>query len=92
MKVSITPFFYQDLVQAFQGYESKKMGLGDELIEDVEKVLDFIAHYPKAAKKGVRKYRSAFLSRFPYGIVYEAKRGQIIVIALYHNSRKSKFR
>ncbi|MGL5892449.1 MAG: type II toxin-antitoxin system RelE/ParE family toxin [Bacteroidia bacterium] len=92
MKIVITPFFSQDLAFAYQWYESRKLGLGENLIEDIEKVLDLITQYPKATRKGVRKYRSAFLSKFPYGIVYEVKRDLIVVVALYHNSRKSKFR
>jgi toxin ParE1/3/4 len=72
MKIIVTSFFTHDLTLTYQWYDAQRSGLGDALVAEIEKVFDVISQYPYASKKG-RKYRSAFLSKFPYGIVYEVK-------------------
>ena len=51
-------------------YEEQVVGLGDDFIDEVEKVLDLIEQYPLSGAKISANERRFLVSRFPYGINY----------------------
>ena len=54
-------------------YEEQVVGLGDEFIQEVEKVLDVIKQYPSVGTPITSNERRFLVSRFPYGIVYSVE-------------------
>ncbi len=69
-------------------YEEQVIGLGDDFIEQVEKVLDVIEQYPLSGTKIISNERRFLLPRFPYGNIYSVKDDLITIFAVMDLRRK----
>ncbi|MEX0648766.1 MAG: type II toxin-antitoxin system RelE/ParE family toxin [Balneolaceae bacterium] len=69
-------------------YEEQVVGLGDDFIDEVEKVLDVIEQQPSAGTKITDTERRFLLSRFPYGVIYSVEADQIVIFAMMNLRRK----
>jgi plasmid stabilization system protein ParE len=71
-------------------YESCSVGLGAELEDEIDAVLETIRQFPQAAPQwGDRPDRRvAVLDRFPFTLVYQIKTKEIVILALAHMSRR----
>jgi toxin ParE1/3/4 len=77
-----------ELWQAVEYYETKRLGLGLDLEQEVSHALVDIQKAPKrwpARKHGTRCY---LLHRFPYTIYYLELQDTIWVVAVAHTSRR----
>ena len=80
-----------DLDEAYDWYEDKKVGLGDDFLKEVQvRLADITANPQYFGSKGNRKYREAATDRFPYIIVYiiYLERKEIFICTV-HNAKKS---
>jgi hypothetical protein len=70
-------------------YESCRAGLGAQLEDEIDAVLETILQFPHAAPqwKDRRDRRVAVLDRFPFTLVYQFKAEEIVILALAHTSR-----
>lgn len=61
-----------ELAEAIRWYESKRPGLGRDLLEDLASAIDRAAQNPDAGRSIAAdlKTRRLLLSRFPYQLVY----------------------
>ena len=71
-------------------YESCSAGLGDELEDDIDAVLETILQFPHAAPQWRDRpdRRVAVLDRFPFTLVYQVKENEIVILARAHMSRR----
>ncbi|MEX0663020.1 MAG: type II toxin-antitoxin system RelE/ParE family toxin [Balneolaceae bacterium] len=69
-------------------YEDQVFELGDEFINEVEKVLEIIGDFPNSGTKITKFERRFLISRFPYGVIYSVKTNQIIIFAIMDLRRK----
>ena len=72
---------------AMAWYNSKQLGLGAELKEEVDEWLARIASDPERFPKSRGDIRRAVLRRFPYTIHFLAESRRIVVLAVFHASR-----
>lgn len=81
---------HQDIDDAFEYYESRRRGLGDELLDEFRMGVDQIIRFPEAWRPFDETYRSYRINRFPYAIVYRVNNvaKEIMVISLMHLSRE----
>ncbi|MGA1464539.1 MAG: type II toxin-antitoxin system RelE/ParE family toxin [Balneolaceae bacterium] len=77
-----------EFFEAADYYEEQVVGLGDDFIDEVEKVLDVIEQQPASGTKITKTERRFLVSRFPYGIIYSIEEDQIIVLAVMNLKRK----
>lgn len=77
-----------EFFEAADYYEEQVVGLGDDFIDEVEKVLDVIEQQPASGTKITKTERRFLVSRFPYGIIYSIEEDQIIVLAVMNLRRK----
>lgn len=77
-----------EFFEAADYYEEQVVGLGDDFIDEVEKVLDVIEQQPASGTKITKTERRFLVSRFPYGIIYSIEEDQIIVLAIMNLRRK----
>ncbi|HAC16019.1 MAG TPA: plasmid stabilization protein [Bacteroidetes bacterium] len=77
-----------EFFDASEYYENQVVGLGDEFIDEVEKVLDVIEQQPFAGIKITDTERRFLLSRFPYGIIYSVENDLITIFAVMNLKRK----
>lgn len=90
MKVRFSSSADRELLDAFDWYEQQSAGLGGSLIEEVDRVVHRIAHYPESCPDMGNGIRRALTSRFPYGLWYEIEAGTIIVYAVSHLHRRPR--
>ncbi len=80
-----------ELSEAVRWYETRRPGLGGELLEAVARALDMLAESAElgspvpAVASG--RLRRLMVQRFPYQIIYELRSSEIVVIAIAHLKR-----
>jgi plasmid stabilization system protein ParE len=85
------PKAQKEIIDAWEWYEEKQSGLGDQFKNEVAKkirtVVENPLHYPV---KG--KYREAQTDVFPFLIVFkfDKKANMIVIVSVFHTSRHPK--
>jgi toxin ParE1/3/4 len=78
----------KEFFDASEYYEEQVLGLGDNFIDEVVKVLDVIERQPASGTKITKTERRFLVSRFPYGIIYSVEEDQITIFAVMNLRRK----
>lgn len=91
------PLVDNDYAEAYEWYEEKSVGLGENFLIAVRKKIAEIAQHPETySSKGRHTYREAIVDGFPYIIVYKIykKEKQIFISSVHHAKRhpKNKYR
>ena len=71
-----------DLQSAFNHYEDKAEGLGEEFLLAIDGSLTAVGQFPEMARVYHKTIRRLVISRFPYGIFYAVEGQRIIVHAV----------
>ncbi len=71
-------------------YEDQRAGLGELFLAALDSGLKNIQPTPMANAKVKRNYRQVRLHRFPYVIVYEIIRSEIVVLTVFHIRRNPR--
>ena len=88
-KIIISSFAIEDVQDAYSWYEKQKIGLGEELLHELNVAYNRIAGHPNYygfidERKILRDLR---ISRFPYLVVYKIT-GQTIQVVAVHHAKK----
>lgn len=78
----------KEFFEAAEYYEEQVVGLGDDFIDEIEKVLDVIEQQPSSGTQITNKERRFLVSRFRYGIIYSVEENQITIFAVMDLRRK----
>ncbi|MFN7985145.1 MAG: type II toxin-antitoxin system RelE/ParE family toxin [Vicinamibacterales bacterium] len=79
-----------ELSDAVRWYESKRLGLGRDLLDDVSTAIDRVADNPEAATSLSTdgKTRRVLVSRFPYQLVVRLRETELVIVAIAHLKRR----
>lgn len=79
-----------ELREAARWYEDQQAGLGQALVEEVDKTLACIAEAPNTFPRWIssRPIRKLGVERFPYVVFYVDLAEEIRVLAIAHGKRK----
>ncbi len=77
---------------AYDWYEEQKPGLGEEFLDELDGIYNKLSSHPEYFGKVKKNFRQAALKRFPFVIVYEIIKKEVVVFAVFHTSRNSKFK
>ena len=77
----LTPASFE-LTEAIEYYEGQRLGLGYEFLTEVESAIDKILQFPNAWTLVSDRIRRILLKRFPFGLLYQVRDGEIIVAAV----------
>ena len=77
----IAEFELQDSVKY---YNEQSEGLGYEFAGEVKRTLLRIIHYPEAWNPLSERTRRCRTNRFPYGIIYQIRKDEILIVAVMH--------
>jgi len=79
-----------ELREAYSWYEDREPGLGSEFIRSLDACLQMIRRHPQMFPAVHGDIRKAVVRRFPYSIFYLAENESIVVLSVFHASRKPK--
>jgi plasmid stabilization system protein ParE len=86
-RIEYRPEAREDIREAYQWYEAKRTGLGEEFLLCVEASLERICRSPKLFEVQEQEVRRALIHRFPYGIYYEMREKNLLVYGILHLKR-----
>lgn len=79
-----------DLLEAFRWYESKRIGLGDEFMREVDAVFARVVDVPSSFPVVYRGLRRVVLKRFPYLVYFQHEEDVVQVLGVLHGRRDRK--
>ena len=79
-----------ELTEAVRWYESKRAGLGGELLDEFSASISRLTLNPESGNpiSADQKTRRFLVTRFPYQVVYRVRPNEIVVVALAHLKRR----
>lgn len=77
---------------AYEWYEAQKKGLGEEFLQELETFYLKLQSHPEYFHKIKKNFRQIALNRFPYVIVYELIKSEVVVFAVFHTKRNPKLK
>jgi hypothetical protein len=80
-----------ELDDAIEYYNYEVPGLGDAFLTEVLNALDRIGKYPEAWQPSSKRTRRCQIRRFPYGIMYQIRKDEILVAAIANLHRKPDY-
>ena len=86
-RLVIRPRAETDLREAQDWYENQRVGLGEELIAEIEAALRALARNPQRYTVYYRGFRRVFVRRFPYKLFYRVEGDRVIVARILHARR-----
>jgi plasmid stabilization system protein ParE len=90
MRLVVRPAAANDLRSAYRWYEEQQPGLGEDLLEEVQTVIERMLLLPRAYPIVHRETRRALVRRFPYGVFFRTNEDAVIVVAVYHLRRNPR--
>jgi len=74
--------------RAVEYYEAQSVGLGTELIADLDRVALLLGTNPESGGPAAAGTRRLLLSRFPFVVVYRLVEGAPVVVAFAHQRQR----
>jgi plasmid stabilization system protein ParE len=91
MRIRFLEAAQKELDEAIAYYNYERPGLGEAFLTEVLNALDRIGKYPQAWHPCSERTRRCQTRRFPYGIIYQIRPEEILVIALANLHRKPEY-
>jgi toxin ParE1/3/4 len=88
--IVIEPQASLDIEEAARWYENQLIGLGVQLVLEVDCTIEKVQNNPKLYLQSYRNARRALLRQFPYAIYYVANDTEIRILAVLHQVRSDK--
>ncbi len=80
-----------ELKEAVAFYDERRSGLGDEFLDEVDKVIARILRQPLAWTKMQKNARCCRTKRFPYGLIYQVRGDHVLIVAVMHLRRRPNY-
>lgn len=86
-KLILAPEVEEDIRSAYDWYEQRRIGLGEDFLTAVDAAFERIRRSPDMHGMVADGYRRALLRRFPYSVFYEHVGTTVTVYGVLHCSR-----
>ena len=83
-KVTFTSRANNDVLNAFEYYESSQKDLGNYFLDSLENSTTSIDNNPEIYKFIHKSFQQAKVKRFPYVIIFERKDKEIILLSVFN--------
>lgn len=91
MRIRFLEIAQIELDEAIEYYNHETPGLGEEFLAEVLNTLDRIGSFPEAWHPCSKRTRRCQTRRFPYGIIYQIRKEEILVVAIANLHRKPHY-
>jgi plasmid stabilization system protein ParE len=88
--VIFRPAAEQELREAFDWYEQRRVGLGGQFEEEVDRTVARVQDNPLAFPRVHGPLHRALMRRFPYALFYLIVPNKIIIVSVFHGRRDPK--
>ena len=82
----IAPEAAKDLAEAYDWYEGRRLGLGEDFLSCVDASIQMICRIPEMYPRAYEHYRRGLVRRFPYAVFYKYSAETVTVYAVFHTS------
>ena len=82
--VRIRPRAQEDLKNARDWYNERRLGLGGEFLREVNDAVQRVASMPESYQLVEQGIRRALVRRFPYSLYYLFENDEVVVLAALH--------
>lgn len=89
-RVIFSPEADDDVLEAYDWYENRAPGLGEDFLRCVEASILTIQRHPRMYPIAVDEFRRAIIRRFPFEIFYETNDRAITIYSVFHCSQDPK--
>ncbi|MBF0491284.1 MAG: type II toxin-antitoxin system RelE/ParE family toxin [Deltaproteobacteria bacterium] len=79
------------MFQVAHYYAEQKLHLGEQFLDAIDSVLEFLVRNPKIGSKEKLNTRKWSLKRFPYKVIYAFDDKELVVAAIMHQSRNPDY-
>jgi len=92
--VVLKPLAISMAKDAYNWYEEQKEGFGELFLKELNRCYVKLEKHPLIYQKIKKDYRHMVLNTFPYVLVFEIIKTEIVIFAVFHTSKspKSKFK
>jgi len=87
MLVELLPGTLPDLLESAEWYELERVGLGADLLVEVDRAIDRIAEGPLRFPAVRGKVRRAQVDRYPFGVYFLLRPDRAVIFTVTHLSR-----
>ncbi|MDX9796222.1 MAG: type II toxin-antitoxin system RelE/ParE family toxin [Arcobacteraceae bacterium] len=91
MNIKILDEAAMELDDAFNYYQYEQENLGYRFINKFTDAIELIKFYPNGWHQLSKKLRRCLIKNFPYGIIYQIKENEIIIVAVANLHRKPNY-
>lgn len=91
MKIKFLKNAQIELDEAIEYYNYEVPGLGDAFLTEVLNALDRIGNFPEAWHPSSKRTRRCQTRRFPYGVIYQIRGQEILIVAIANLHRKPDY-
>jgi plasmid stabilization system protein ParE len=89
-RVVYTPEAERDVADAYDWYEAREPGLGEDFLRCVEACVFTIQRHPRLYPVAVDEFRRALVRRFPFEVFYEPTGNRVTIYSVFHCSQDSQ--
>jgi toxin ParE1/3/4 len=86
-EVAFAPEVQQDVREAYDWYEERRIGLGEEFLSCVEACIERVCRSSEMHAIVHENYRRALVRRFPYAVFYEYESNIVTIYCVFHTAR-----
>lgn len=90
--LTFKPLAEAEVSEAFAWYSQPDIGMGGELLDELERIERFIRFNPLLYPRVEADIRRASLRRFPYSLFYVIDNDQVQMLSCFHQQRDPKSR
>ncbi|MBN2383494.1 type II toxin-antitoxin system RelE/ParE family toxin [bacterium] len=91
MKINFLEIARIELDDAVEYFNCELLGLGDAFLAEVLSALHRIGVFPEAWHHCSKRTRRCQTRRFPYGVIYQIREQEILVVAIAHLHRRPDY-
>lgn len=91
MNVRVLDVAQRELDEAISYYNGQVAGLGDAFLLEVVAAIERIRQFPEGWHPLSEHVRRCRLRRFPYGLIYQPDKNEVIIVAVAHSHRRPSY-
>ncbi len=91
MKLKILSLAKCEIEESYRFYQLESKGLAIRFKEDLSDSIKLIQSFPKSWRIVSKNVRMCRMKKFPFGIMYQIRKDEILITSVFHFKREPKY-